>query len=91
MNGARKTPQRTCVGCRCLKDKKDLIRIVRDEDKHISIDLTGKKNGRGAYLCPDTACLDRAVKSRALEKSFKTALPPTLVEQLRREIEQIDE
>ncbi len=90
MNGVKRTPQRTCIGCRSIKDKKELIRIVRGEDKIVSIDLTGKKNGRGAYICPDTACLDKAVKNHALERSFKTALQPGLIEQIRREIEQID-
>ena len=90
MNGAKRTPQRTCIGCRCLKDKKELIRIVRDEEKHVSIDLTGKKNGRGAYICPDIECLNKAIKNHALERSFKTTLPADLAQQLRGEIEQID-
>lgn len=69
-------PQRQCIGCRVMKDKRTLIRVVKSPEGEVSLDHKGKKPGRGAYLCPDPACLKRAVKSRALERAFKCPLPP---------------
>ena len=74
MQKQRKIPQRQCVGCRTMKDKKALVRIVKTPEGEICVDTTGKKAGRGAYICPDAACLQRAMKSRALERSFETAI-----------------
>ncbi len=71
---ALKTPMRKCVGCNEMKIKKDLIRVVRTTDFDFEIDLSGKKNGRGAYLCHDKECFAKARKSRALERSFKTKI-----------------
>ena len=70
----KKIPMRQCLGCREMKPKRELIRVVRSPEGEISVDLTGKKSGRGAYICPDAACLQRAMKSRALERSFETAI-----------------
>ena len=67
---------RQCVGCREMKPKKDLIRVVKSPEGQVSLDFRGKLPGRGAYVCPDPACLARARKSRALERAFETALPP---------------
>lgn len=66
----KKIPQRQCVGCREMKDKKELVRVVKSPDGEISIDTTGKKPGRGAYLCHNADCLKKARKSRALERAF---------------------
>lgn len=66
----RKTPQRMCVGCGELKPKKELVRIVRTPDAQILLDATGKQSGRGAYICPDRACLQRAVKQKGLERAL---------------------
>ena len=80
----KKIPQRKCVGCNEMKDKKSLLRIVRSPEGEISLDLTGKKNGRGAYVCPDKACITKAVKEqrldRALEKSISDEVYNKLLE-----------
>ncbi len=89
MQKPRKIPQRQCLGCREMKNKKDLIRVVRSPEGEISLDFKGKKPGRGAYVCPDAACLAKAKKSRSLERAFKTAVPlevyDLLTEQMRDE------
>lgn len=64
----KKMPQRTCMGCNAKKDKKDLIRIVKNKEQEISIDYTGKKEGRGAYICNSVECLDKVIKSKRLER-----------------------
>ena len=71
----RKIPQRQCLGCREMKNKKDLIRVVRSPEGEISLDFKGKKPGRGAYVCPEPGCLAKAKKGRALERAFETAVP----------------
>ncbi len=75
MQKPRKIPQRQCLGCREMKNKKDLIRVVRSPEGEITLDFKGKKPGRGAYVCPEPACLAKAKKSRALERAFSTAIP----------------
>ena len=72
----KKIPMRKCVGCNEMKPKKELIRIVRSPEGEISADLTGKKAGRGAYLCPDAECLKKAEKAKRLERAFECAVPP---------------
>ena len=79
---AKKIPMRMCVGCRVMKEKRELVRVVRAEDGTAHIDPTGKMNGRGAYLCPDEQCLKRAVKSRALERALEVSISPETMEQL---------
>ena len=71
----KKIPMRQCLGCREMKPKRELIRVVRPPEEEISLDFKGKKPGRGAYLCPDPACLARARKSRALERAFSAQIP----------------
>ena len=78
----KKIPMRQCVGCREMKPKKELIRVVKSPEGEVSLDFKGKKPGRGAYLCPDPACLARARKSKALERAFSAALPPEVYEAL---------
>ena len=78
----KKIPQRQCVGCRTMKNKKDLIRVVKSPEGEISLDFTGKKSGRGAYVCPDPECLKKARKSRALERAFDTAIPAEVYDAL---------
>ena len=75
-------PQRQCVGCREMKEKKALLRIVRTPEGEILLDSTGKKSGRGAYVCPDPACLKKARKNRSLERAFDTAIPPEVYDAL---------
>lgn len=76
-------PKRTCIGCNSQKDKKDLIRIVKNKDDEISIDKTGKTEGRGAYICDDIECLDKAIKSKKIEKTFKMKIENEIYENLR--------
>lgn len=86
----KKIPQRQCVGCRTMKDKKALIRVVKSPEGAISLDFTGKKSGRGAYVCPSAECLNRARKSKALERAFETAIPADIYDALAAEMEQAD-
>ena len=76
-------PQRTCIGCNSQKNKKDLIRVVKNKDGVISIDKTGKANGRGAYICDNVDCLEKAIKSKRLEKSFEMRISNEIYEKLR--------
>lgn len=76
-------PQRTCMGCNDKKDKKDLIRIVKNKKNEISIDKTGKKEGRGAYICDDIKCLEKVIKSKRLEKIFDMKISEEIYENLR--------
>ncbi len=90
MRKPKKIPQRQCVGCRAMKDKKELIRVVKSPEGGIALDFTGKSPGRGAYLCPDSACLTRARKSKALERAFAAAIPAEVYDQLCAQMEQGD-
>lgn len=71
----KKIPLRQCVGCRVMKEKRELIRVVKSPEGEVSLDFKGKKPGRGAYLCPDPACMAKAKKSRALERAFSMQMP----------------
>lgn len=75
-------PKRTCIGCNIQKDKKELIRIVKDKDGNISIDKTGKASGRGAYICNNIECLQKAKKSKKLEKAFETKISEEIYSKL---------
>jgi uncharacterized protein len=83
---ARKIPQRMCVGCQEMKNKKELTRIVRTPESEIVIDITGKKPGRGAYICKDEACLTKATKEKRLERALKNPVSPEVYEQLKSEL-----
>ena len=87
MQKQRTIPQRQCVGCRTMKDKKALVRIVKTPEGEICVDATGKKSGRGAYICPDAQCLQKARKSRALERAFETAIGEDIYAALQAQIE----
>lgn len=86
MQKVKKIPQRQCVGCREMKNKRDLIRVVKSPEGEISLDFNGKKPGRGAYLCRDVACLKKARKSRALERAFEVTIPPEVYHTLEQEL-----
>ena len=86
----KKVPMRKCVGCQEMKSKKEMIRVVRTEEGEFLLDATGKKNGRGAYICPDVECLKRAIKSKGLERSFKQSIPKDVYETLEKEMSQLD-
>ena len=83
----KKFPERKCIGCGERKKKTELIRIVRSPEGEISLDFTGRKPGRGAYLCPNAECLKKAEKARALERAFSAPVPPEVYERLHREME----
>ena len=83
----KKIPQRQCMGCRERKAKRELIRIVRTTDGHVTVDFGGKLNGRGAYICPNAEGLKKVQRSKALERSLETAIPEEVYERLVREIE----
>ncbi len=82
----RKVPLRKCTGCQEMKEKKQLIRVVRIDENQYTIDLTGKMSGRGAYICKNIECLEKAFKSKGLERSFKSAIPKDIYEKLRNEL-----
>ncbi len=79
----KRQPQRTCMGCNEKKDKKELIRIVKNNKNQISIDRTGKADGRGAYICDDIKCLEKVIKSKRLEKVFDYKISDEIYENLR--------
>jgi predicted RNA-binding protein YlxR (DUF448 family) len=83
----KKIPMRQCLGCREMKPKRELIRVVRSPEGEISLDFKGKLSGRGAYICPDPQCLEKAVKARALERAFSSRIPEEIYERLREEME----
>lgn len=80
----KKMPMRKCIGCNESKTKKELVRIVRSPEGDISLDLIGKKSGRGAYICPDAECLKKARKSKRLERIFETTVPDSVYEEAER-------
>ncbi len=82
-------PVRQCVGCQEMKNKKEMIRVIRTKEDEFLLDATGKKNGRGAYICPDRECLKKAVKNKGLERSFKQKIPETVYEALEKEMEKL--
>ncbi len=82
----KKVPKRVCVGCREQFDKKDLVRVVRTPEGLITIDFKGKQNGRGAYLCRNRECLEKAVKNKGLERALKVNIPEETFERLKEEL-----
>ncbi|HHY33650.1 MAG TPA: YlxR family protein [Firmicutes bacterium] len=82
----KKVPQRTCVGCRQVRPKRELVRIVRTPEGVIEVDPTGKRSGRGAYICPDPKCLELALKGKRLDAALEASVPEGVVESLMREI-----
>ena len=84
----KKIPMRQCLGCREMKPKKELIRVVRSPEGEISLDFKGKKPGRGAYVCPQTECLKRARKARALERAFSAPIPDEVYDSLTAQMEE---
>ena len=83
----KKIPQRQCMGCRERKNKRDMIRVVRTTEGTVSLDFSGKLNGRGAYVCPDPACLLKDRKTRSLERCLEVEIPEEVYNRLTREME----
>ncbi len=82
----KKIPMRMCLGCNEMKPKKELIRIVRTPENEIMVDLRGKANGRGAYICRDAECLKKAVKAKRLERTFATEISDEIYETLKKDL-----
>ncbi len=87
---SKKIPLRQCVGCGEMKSKKEMMRVLKTAEGPIVLDVTGKKNGRGAYLCLSEECLKKARKNKGLERSFKMSIPEEVYESLEKEFEEID-
>ncbi len=83
----RKDPVRKCIGCGEGKSKRDLIRVVKNNEGEVFVDFNGKANGRGAYICNSTECLEKAIKSKAFERTFKMQISKEIVESLKTTIE----
>ena len=81
---------RKCVGCGEMKSKKEMLRVLKTTEEEFVLDATGKKNGRGAYLCFSKECFDKAVKSKGLERSFEQAIPKEVYEKLAKEMESLE-
>jgi len=83
----KKIPMRQCLGCREMKPKRELIRVVRSPEGDISLDFKGKASGRGAYVCPDAQCLKKAVKAKALERAFSCQIPQEIYDKISEQME----
>ena len=83
----KKVPMRQCTGCREMKPKRELIRVVRSPENEIALDFKGKAQGRGAYVCHSQECLKKAIKSKALEKSLEVSIPEEIYLQLKEQME----
>lgn len=90
MQKQKKIPQRQCVGCRTMHDKRDLIRVVKSPEGEISLDARGKKPGRGAYLCKSTECLAKARKTKALERAFSLSISDAVYAELEAEMQEAE-
>ena len=90
MGSVKKIPLRKCIGCGEMKNKKEMMRVIRTPENQVTLDITGKKNGRGAYLCFSRDCLAKAMKNRGLERSLKIAVGQDVFESLERELGAIE-
>ncbi|MDO4170717.1 MAG: YlxR family protein [Lachnospiraceae bacterium] len=86
----KKIPMRQCVGCHNMVSKKEMIRIIKTSEGEIMLDATGKKNGRGAYICKSAECLQKAIKNRSLERSLKVNIPSEIYDSLKEELGRIE-
>ena len=87
---AKKIPLRQCVGCGEMKGKKDMMRVLKTVEGEICLDVTGKKNGRGAYVCKNAECLKLSRKNKGLERSFKMSIPKEVYDALEEEFENLE-
>lgn len=90
MSSVKKVPMRKCVGCQEMKNKKEMMRVLKTSEDTFELDATGKKNGRGAYLCFSKECFEKAVKNKGLERSFKQAIPKEVYEKLEKEMNALE-
>ena len=86
----KKVPMRQCVGCAEMNSKREMIRVIKTPENEVVLDSTGKKNGRGAYVCPNLECLKKARKSKGIERAFKMAIPNDVYEKLEKEMSLLD-
>lgn len=85
---AKKEPLRQCIGCMEMKSKKELVRIVKNKLGEVSLDTTGKAQGRGAYICPNPECLKKTIKSRRLEKVFEAKISEEVLSEMQKRLEE---
>lgn len=90
LSSNKKIPMRKCVGCQEMKSKKEMMRVLKTSEDTFELDATGKKNGRGAYLCFSKECFEKAVKNKGLERSFKQAIPKEVYEKLEKEMNALE-
>ena len=90
MSNNKEIPMRKCVGCQEMKSKKEMMRVLKTSEDTFELDATGKKNGRGAYLCFSKECFEKAVKNKGLERSFKQAIPKEVYEKLEKEMNALE-
>lgn len=86
----KKVPMRQCVGCQNMVSKRELIRVIKTSEGEIRLDVTGKQNGRGAYICKKKECLEKAMKKHSLERSLKVAIPDEIYDSLKEELNRIE-
>ena len=91
MGNVKKVPLRKCIGCNEMKNIKEMMRVLKTTDDQIVLDTTGRKNGRGAYVCFSGECLKKAIKNKGLERSLKMPIPQEIYENLERELESIEQ
>ena len=87
---AKRVPLRKCTGCQEMKNKREMIRILKTSENEFMLDATGRKNGRGAYLCFSKECFEKAVKCKGLERSFKQSIPKEVYEKLEKELDELE-
>lgn len=90
MSTTKKIPMRKCVGCQEMKNKKEMLRVLKTTENEFMLDATGRKNGRGAYLCFSKECFEKAVKCKGLERSFKQSIPKEVYEKLEKELDELE-
>ena len=90
MKMTRKVPMRQCTGCREMKQKKEMLRVIRTPEGAIVLDATGKQNGRGAYVCRSRDCLEKAIRNHGLERSFKAPVPAAVYDELKEAFDRIE-
>ena len=86
----KKIPMRQCIGCGEMKAKKEMTRVIKTTEGAITLDITGRMNGRGAYICPNSVCLQKTVKNKGLERSFKMPIPKEVYEMLAKEMGELE-
>lgn len=86
----KKEPLRQCTGCGSMKSKKEMLRVIKTPNEDIILDETGKKNGRGAYICKNLSCLEKAKKNKGIERSLKMPISPEVYEQLEKELVELE-